>query len=110
MGIHTYLSLKAHLGPQRVRFCGVCDVVLDLIGDDKVQPEDLCTLDFSALDHAHLRVVGALAKPEALLGPRVAAVLRDGKKIEIEALGFRADLPTALFRAALKLALRRGPA
>jgi hypothetical protein len=48
-----------------------------------------------------------LAKPERVLGPHVSAVLRNGKTIQIEALGFRAGLVPALFRAALKVAGRR---
>jgi len=105
MGLHTFLCLRGHLGAQRVRFCGICDAVLDIIGDKRAQPESLETLKLSAFDQAHLRVVATLAKLDQVLGPRVSAVLRNGKKIEIEALGFRADLMIpALFKAALKLA------
>jgi DNA topoisomerase VI subunit A len=107
MGLHTYASLRGHLGAQRVRFCGICDAALDAIGDENVQPDRLTTLELSALDHTQLRVVEGLAKPERVLGPRVSAVLRNGKKIEIEALSFRADLTPALFRAALKVAGQR---
>jgi hypothetical protein len=103
MALHTYLCLRVYLGAQRVRFCGICDAVLDSIGDDKVQPESLETLELSAFDQAHLRVVETLVKPERVLGPRVSAVLRTGKKIEIEALSFRTGLIPALFKAALKL-------
>ena len=108
MGLHTYVSLRGHLGAQRVRFAGICDAVLDAIGDDDVQPERLNTLEFSAFERAHLRVVEGLAKPERVLGPRVSAVLRSGKTIQIEALGFRAGLVPALFKAALKVAGQRG--
>ena len=108
MGLHTYASLRGHLGAQRVRFAGICDAVLDTIGDDDVQPDRLETLEFSALDRAHLRVVEGLVKPERVLGPQVSAVLRNGKTIQIEALSFRADLAPALFKAALKVAGQRG--
>lgn len=108
MGLHTYVSLRGHLGAQRVRFTGLCDAVLDAIGDDDVQPDRLKTSEFSAFDRAHLRVVEGLVKPERVLGPRVSAVLRNGKKIQIEALGFRAGLIPALFKAALKVAGQRG--
>jgi hypothetical protein len=33
-------------------------------------------------------MVEGLAKPERVLGPRVSAVLRNGKTIQIEAVGF----------------------
>ena len=108
MGLHTYASLRGHLGAQRVRFTGICDAVLDTIGDDDVQPDRLETLEFSALDRAHLRVVEGLVKPERVLGPQVSAVLRNGRKIEIWALSFRAGLAPALFKAALKIAGQRG--
>src|SRR5262249_15467476 len=84
MGVHTYASLRGHLGAQRVRFAGICDAVLDTIGDDDVQPDRLNTLEFSAFERAHLRVVEGLAKPERVLGPRVSTVLRSGKTIQIE--------------------------
>ena len=108
MGLHTYVSLRVHLGAQRVRFTGICDAVLDTIGDDDLQPDKLNTLEFSAFERAHLRVVEGLAKPERVLGPRVSTVLRSGKTIQIEALGFRAGLVPALFKAALKVAGQRG--
>ena len=108
MGLHTYASLRGHLGAQRVRFAGICDAVLDTIGDDDVQPDRLNTLEFSAFERAHLRVVEGLAKPERVLGPHVSAVLRNGKTIQIEALSFRAGLAPALFKAALKVAGHRG--
>ncbi|HSN91249.1 MAG TPA: hypothetical protein VLS93_08465 [Anaeromyxobacteraceae bacterium] len=111
MGLHTCLSMLAHLGARRVRFCGVSDRLLDLLEDDSARPH-LRTLELSAFDREHLRVVEALAKPETVLGPRVAAVLREGKKITLEALGFRAGLIPALFKAALRLARQqrgRGP-
>src|SRR5262245_66045096 len=106
MGLHTYVSLRGHLGAQRVRFTGICDAVLDTISDDDVQPDRLKTLEFSAFERAHLRVVEGLAKPERVLGPRVSAVLRNGKTIQIEALGTK--LIPALFNAALKVAGQRG--
>jgi hypothetical protein len=108
MGLHTYVSLRVHLGAQRVRFTGICDAVLDTIGDDDLQPDKLKTLEFSAFERAHLRVVEGLAKPERVLGPHVSAVLRNGKTIQIEALSFRAGLAPALFKAALKVAGQRG--
>jgi len=108
MGLHTYASLRGHLGAQRVRFTGICDAVLDTIGDDDLQPDKLNTLEFSAFERAHLRVVEGLAKPERVLGPHVSAVLRNGKTIQIEALSFRAGLAPALFKAALKVAGHRG--
>ncbi|MET0554439.1 MAG: hypothetical protein ABW221_15450 [Vicinamibacteria bacterium] len=104
MGLHTYASLRRHLGAQRVRFTGICDAVLDAIGDDDVQPDRLGTLEFSAFERAHLRVVDGLVKPERVLGPRVSAVLRSGKTIQLEKLGFRAGLVSALFKAALEVA------
>jgi hypothetical protein len=107
MALHTYASLRGHLGAQRVRFTGICDAVLDTIGDDDVQPDRLGTLEFSAFERAHLRVVEGLAKPERVLGPRVSAVLRSGKTIQLEKLGFRAGLVSALFKAALEVASRR---
>jgi hypothetical protein len=61
MGLHTYVSLRGHLGAQRVRFTGICDAVLDTIGDDDVQPDRLSTLELSAFERAHLRVVEGLA-------------------------------------------------
>jgi hypothetical protein len=108
MGLHTYISLRVHLGARRVRFTGICDAVLDTIGDDDVQPARLRTLKFSAFERAHLRVVEGLAQPERVLGPRVSAVLRNGKTIQIEALSFRAGLVPALFKAALKVAGQGG--
>jgi hypothetical protein len=108
MGMHTYLSLRVHLGARRVRFAGICDEVLDTIGDDDVQPDRLETLKFSVFERAHLRVVEGLAKPERVLGPHVSAVLRKGRTIQVEALSFRAGLVPALFKAALKVAGRRG--
>ncbi|ACL65872.1 hypothetical protein A2cp1_2534 [Anaeromyxobacter dehalogenans 2CP-1] len=107
MDLHTFLSLRAHLGPERARFYGVSDAVLDAMGDPDVEPERLRARDLSAFDKAHLQVVQALADPEVLLGPRVAAALLNGKGLEIEALSFRAGLVPALFAAALKLASRR---
>lgn len=104
MGLHTYLSLRVYLGPQRVRFCGICDAVLDIIGDGRAQPETLSTWELSVFDKAHLRVVVSLAKPVQVLGPRVAAILGRGRKISIVAIGFRADLIPAMFKAALKVA------
>jgi hypothetical protein len=108
MGLHTYVSLRGHLGARRVRFTGICDTVLDTIGGDDVQPDRLETLEFSALDRAHLRVVEGLAKPERVLGPHVSAVLRKGRKIEIWALSFRPNIASALFKAALKVAGQSG--
>ncbi len=108
MGLHTYLSLRVYLGAQRVRFCGISDALLDVIDDDKAQPETLSTWELSAFDKAHLRVVESLAQPVQVLGPRVTAILRGGRKISIVAIGFRADLIPALFRAALKVAGQRG--
>ncbi len=109
MDLHTYLCLRVHLGAQRVRFCGISDAVFDIIGDEQVQPDSLSTREFSAFDQAHMRVVETLVKPERVLGPRVSAVLGNGRKLEIEALSFRADLTPALFKAALKLTrARRG--
>jgi hypothetical protein len=101
MGLHTYASLRNHLGTQRVRFAGVCDAVLDAIGEDDVRPDRLRTLKFSAFESAHLRVVEGLAKTDRVLGPRVSAVLRGGKTIQIEVLGSRL---ISLFQAALKVA------
>ena len=106
MGLHTYVSLRVHLGAQRVRFTGICDAVLDAIGDD-VQPDKLNALEFSAFERAHLRAVEGMVKPERVLGPHVSAVLRSGKTIQIEALSFRAGLVPALFKAALKVAGQR---
>jgi hypothetical protein len=74
-----------------------------------VQPDSLSKTELSPLDLAHLRVVERLVRPERVLGPRVSAVLRNGKKIYLEALSFRAaDLVPALFTAALKVAGQRG--
>jgi len=107
MGLHTYLSLKSQLGGSRVRFCGICDSVLDMIGEDDAQPEKLESLALSLFDRAHLQVVEALAAPEEVLGSRVARILRNGRKIELESLSFRAELMIpALFNAALRLAHR----
>jgi hypothetical protein len=108
MGLHTYASLRHHLGAQRIRFTGICDAVLDEIGEDSVQPDKLVTLEFTALERAHLRVVEGLVNLERVLGPRVAAVLRSGRTIQIEALSFRAGLMPALFKAALAVATRKG--
>jgi hypothetical protein len=108
MGLHTYVSLRTYLGAQRVRFTGICDAVLDTIGDDDVQPDRLSsTLKFSAFENAHLRVVERLAKPERVLGPRVSAVLRNGKTIQIEGICRRGNRIPALFKAALKVASQR---
>lgn len=106
MALHTYACLRVHLGARRVRFTGVCDAVLDTIGDDALQPDRLGALEFSTFERAHLRVVESLVKIERALGPRVSAVLRSGKTIQIEALSFRANLLPALFEAALKVAGR----
>ncbi len=103
MALHTFQCLRVYLGSRRVRFCGICDAVLDALGDELVQPDRLRALDLSVFDQEHLAVVTALEKPERVLGPRVAAVLRGGRKIEIEALSFRADLTPALFQAALQV-------
>src|SRR5262245_51345448 len=109
VGLHTYASLRGHLGAQRVRFAGICDAVLGTIGDDDVQPDRLAKSELSPLDRAHLRLVEGLVRPERVLGPRVSAVLRSGSKIYIEALSFRAaELVPALFKAALKVAGQRG--
>jgi hypothetical protein len=108
MGLHTYASLRGYLGAQRVRFTGICDAVLDTIGDDDVQPDKLASSELSPLDRAHLQLVEGLMRPERALGPRVSAVLRSGSKIYIEALSFRAaDLVPALFTAALEVATRK---
>jgi hypothetical protein len=107
MGLHTYVSLRVHLGARRVQFAGICDAVPDTIGDDDVQPDRLQTFQFSAFERAHLRVVEGLVKPERVLGPRVWAVLRNGKTIQIEALSFRAGLAPSLFKAALEVAVQR---
>ena len=108
MGLHTYVSLRGHLGAHRVRFTGICDAVLDTIGGDDMQPDRLSSLKFSAFERAHLRVVEGLVKPERVLGPRVSAVLRKGKTIQIEALSFRSGVVPVLFKAALKVAGQRG--
>lgn len=107
MGLHTYLSLRGHLGARRVRFCGLCDAVLEMLGRDGPQPENLTTWEFSPFDRAHLRVVASLAKPEQVLGPRVAAIVGSGRTIPVAALSFRAGLIPALFKTALKLASQR---
>ena len=73
-----------------------------------MQPDRLNTLESSAFERAHLRVVEGLVKPERVLGPRVSAVLRNGRTIQIEALSFRPDIAPALFKAALKVARQRG--
>jgi hypothetical protein len=105
MGLHTYASLRGHLGARRVRFTGICDAVLGTIGDDDVQPDRLAKSELSPLDRAHLRLVEGLVRLERVLGPRVSAVLRSGSKIYIEALSLRAaELVPALFTAALKVA------
>lgn len=108
MGLHTYLSLRAHLGPKRVRFCGVCDALLEMLGPDVPPPDALTTWAFSAFDRAHLRIVASLEKPEHVLGPHVATVVERGKTIPIAALSFRAGLIPALFKAALRLASEGG--
>jgi len=108
MSLHTYLSLRVYLGERRVRFCGICDAILDIIGDEKAQPDTLSTWELSAFDQGQLRVVETLAQPEQVLGPRVAAVLGNGRKIAIAAISFRANLIPALFKAALKLASTGG--
>ena len=104
MALHTYLTLRLHLGARRIRFCGICDSVLDSIGDDLVRPDTLSTWEQSDFDKAHLRVLATLMKPEAVLGRRVADVLGSGRKIGIAAISFRADLIPTLFKAALRLA------
>lgn len=104
MALHTYASLRVHLGARRVRFAGMCDAVLDAIGEDDVRAHTLHTVEMSAFDRAHLRVVEGLLKPERVLGPKVSAVLRQGKQILLEAIGFRAGLVNALFEAALEVA------
>lgn len=107
MSLHTFLSLRVHLGARRIRYCGISDSVLELIGDEDVQPNRLRTWDLSTFERAHLRVVARLAQPERVVGPRVAAVLGNGRAIGIEHLSFRAGLIPTLFRAALKLAWSR---
>jgi hypothetical protein len=109
MDLHTFLSLRVHLGVERVRYCGMSDEVLDIIDGEGVQPEKLMARELSGFDRAHLRVVQALEDPKLLLGPRVSAILLNGKGLEIEALSFRADMMPALFSAALKVASRHSP-
>lgn len=108
MGLHTYLSLRGYLGARRVRFCGVCDAVLEMLGRGAPEPEALRTWEFSAFDRAHMRVVASLETPERLLGPRVAAVVASGRTIPIAALSVGGGLIPAFFRAALKLAAEGG--
>jgi hypothetical protein len=107
MGLHTYLSLKSYLGASRVRYCGVCDAVLTMLGRDVPSPEFLTSRDHSAFDKAHLRIVVSLAKPEQVLGPRVAAVVRSGRTIPIAALSYRAGLVRVMFEAASRLSSQR---
>src|SRR5437870_4285176 len=78
MGLHTYVSLRGHLGARRVRFAGICDTVLDTIGGDDMQPDRLSSLKCTAFEREHLRVLEGLVDPAQVLGPRVAAVLRSG--------------------------------
>jgi hypothetical protein len=110
MSLHTFLALRVYLGVERVRYCGISDPVLDAIGDELVQPDRLRSLDMSTLDQEHLRVVATLIQPEQVFGPRVSAALRRGKKIQIEALSFRADLTSALFRVAVMMVTSRSRA
>lgn len=105
--LHTYLSLKVHLGGRRVRYCGISDELLAELHDEAIEPERLRTWGHSEPDRAHLRIVEKCLKPSQTLGPRVAAVLASGRTIGIAHLGFRAGMISALFRAALKLAWRR---
>lgn len=107
MCLHTFLTLRVHLGARRLHYCGISDSVLETIGDEDVKPERLRTRDLSAFDKAQLRVVVTLESPERLLGPRVAAILRSGRAIGIEHLGFRAGLIRTLFRTALAVARDR---
>lgn len=108
MGLHTYLSLQGYLGARRVRFCGVCDAVVRMLGRDVPSPEFLATREFSAFDRAHLRVVASLTRLEHVLGPRVAAVVGGGRAIPIASLSFRSGLMQVMFEVALSLASRRG--
>jgi hypothetical protein len=107
MGLHTYFSLQHHLSARRIRFCGVCDELLSMLGQGVPPPERLTTWDHSAFDRAHLRVVASLADPEQVLGPLVAAVVRSGRTIPVAALSYRAGLIQAMFEAALTRAARK---
>lgn len=104
MSLHAFLSLRCFLGARRVRFAGICDAVLSIVGDERARPELLSATELSAFDREHLRVVASLAKPDSVLGRRVAAVLENGKKISIAAMSFRAGMIPAFFRAALEVA------
>jgi hypothetical protein len=102
--LHTYLSLKVHLGARRVRYCGLSDEVLAELHDEAVEPERLATWGHTELERAHLRIVEKCLKPSKTLGPRVAAVLASGRTIGIAHLSFRPGMISALFGAALRLA------
>ena len=103
MSLHTYFSLRAHLGAKRVRFEGVCDGALERIG---VNPDTLETLPMSKLDRTQLRALAKLGNIDRVLGPRVSAVLAKGRKIEIEALSFRIELVRELFTSAAAAQMR----
>lgn len=102
--LHTYLSLKVHLGARRVRYCGISDEVLAELDDEAVEPERLRTWRHSEVQRAHLRIVEKCLKPSKTLGPRVASVLASGRTIGIAHLSFRPGMISALFGAALRLA------
>jgi hypothetical protein len=102
--LHTYLSLKVHLGTRRVRYCGISDELLAELGDEAAEPERLRTWELGDLERAHLRIVEKELTPAKTIGPRVAAVLASGRTIGIPQLSFRAGMIPALFGAALRLA------
>lgn len=105
--LHTYLSLRVHLGARRVRYCGISDEVLAGIRDEAVEPKRLSTWEQSELERAHLRIVEKWLTPAETVGPRVAAVLAGGRTIGIAHLSFRAGMISALFRAAIRRAWNR---
>jgi hypothetical protein len=104
MSLHLYACLRAHLGPRRVRFCGICDQVLERIGEPRGQPETLHTWEANAFDRRQQRIVERLVDVERTLGPRTAAVVRSGRTISIAAISFRGELIGELYRTALRVA------
>jgi hypothetical protein len=109
MSLHAFISLRAYLGARNVRFCGICDEMLDGLGDERARPDSIESLELSAFDQAHLRILAGLADLDEVLGPRVSAVLAGGRKIELEALSFRADVIPAFLGLALRVGVRRPP-
>ncbi len=107
LSLHIFVSLREYMGPAKIAFCGICDRMLAKLNEARATPAVVESLEQSAFDRAHLRVLRRLTELEDVVGPEVSAVLASGRKIELEALSFRADVIPAFFRLALMEGRRR---